>query len=58
MNFDLIVFKNELMMASRDIAAMTGKRHKHVMRDIEKMAEKLTSPKLVRLKYRDKKVFL
>lgn len=54
-NFDLAVLNNELMMDSRDIASMTGKRHTDVLRDIERMTEKLTDAKLRRLKYKDKK---
>lgn len=36
-NFDLIPVHNELMMDSRDIAHVTGKKHTHVSRDISKM---------------------
>lgn len=54
-SFDLAVLNNELMMDSRDIASMTGKKHFHVIRDIENMQSKLTNPKLVWLKYKDNK---
>ena len=54
-SFDLAVLNNELMMDSRDIANMTGKKHFHVIRDIENMQSKLTNPKLVWLKYKDNK---
>lgn len=52
---ELSVINKELVMDSRDIAILTNKQHKHILRDIREMYEKLSSPKLVPLKYRDKK---
>lgn len=54
-SFDLAVPNNELMIDSRDIASMTGKRHTDVLRDIERMTEKLTDAILRRLKHKDNK---
>lgn len=52
---ELSIIDKELAMDSRDIAKLTHKQHKAVLRDIRNMYEKLTSPKLCPLKYKDKK---
>ena len=38
---ELLTLNNELTMSSREISALTGKRHYHVMRDIELLAAQL-----------------
>ena len=38
---ELLTFNNELTMSSREIATLTGKKHYHVMRDIELLAAQL-----------------
>ncbi len=38
---ELLTFNNELTMSSREITALTGKKHYNVMRDIENLAAQL-----------------
>jgi len=38
---ELTIFKNEAKMTSVELAELTGKQHKHVMRDIREEVEKL-----------------
>lgn len=52
---ELSIINKRLAMDSRDIARLTGKRHKSVLRDIDKMLPKVTGTKVCRLMYRDKK---
>lgn len=52
---ELTIFDKKLAMDSRDIAKLTGKQHKTVLRDIDKMLPRITGTKVCRLMYKDKK---
>ena len=52
---ELTIINQKLAMDSRDIAKLTGKQHKSVLRDIDKMLPKVTGTKVCRLMYTDKK---
>lgn len=42
---ELAIIEKKLAMDSRDIAKLTGKRHKHILRDVRDMYEKLGQTK-------------
>lgn len=50
---ELSIIDKKLAMDSRDIAKLTFKQHKSVLRDIEKMLPKVIGTKVCRLEYKD-----
>ena len=50
---ELSVIKKQLAMDSRDVAKLTGKLHKNVLKDIEKILPKVIGSNLSRLEYKD-----